>query len=90
MIDEWISIHWERGTRYYEMHLQQDLYEMHLQQDLFGDWVLTRVWGRRGTALGRIVHNPCVSYTTWKVNRKPLNVRKKFAEEPFRVFFVKS
>jgi hypothetical protein len=27
-----------------------------------GEWVLTQVWGRRGTQLGRIVHNPCVSY----------------------------
>jgi hypothetical protein len=32
MINEWISLRWERGTRYYEVHLQQDL---------FGEWVLT-------------------------------------------------
>ena len=31
-----------------------------------------------------------IGFTTWKVSRKPLNVRKKFAEEPFRVFFVTS
>jgi methyl-accepting chemotaxis protein len=37
--------------------------------------------------LGRLIQSP---NTTWKVSRKPLNVRKKFAEEPFRVFFVTS
>lgn len=49
----WIRLRWERGTRYYEVHLHQDLW---------GDWVLTRVWGRQGTALGRIVHTPFSSY----------------------------
>jgi hypothetical protein len=49
----WINLRWERGTRYYEVSLHQDLW---------GDWVLTQVWGRRGTQLGRIVHNPCASY----------------------------
>jgi hypothetical protein len=24
MIDEWISLRWERGSRYYEVHLHQD------------------------------------------------------------------
>jgi hypothetical protein len=32
MIDKWISLRWERGTRYYEVYLHQDLW---------GDWVLT-------------------------------------------------
>jgi hypothetical protein len=53
MIDEWISLRWERGSRYYEVHLHQDLW---------GDWVLTQVWGCRGTELGRMVHHtPCAS-----------------------------
>jgi hypothetical protein len=26
MIDEWISLRWERGTRYYEVYLHQDLW----------------------------------------------------------------
>lgn len=50
---EWLSLRWERGTRYYEIYLHQDLW---------GDWVLTQVWERRGTELGRIVHIPCASY----------------------------
>jgi hypothetical protein len=36
-IYEWISLRWEKGTRYYEVYLHQDLW---------GDWVLTQVWGR--------------------------------------------
>jgi hypothetical protein len=53
MINELISLCWERGTRYYEVHLHQDLW---------GDWVLTQVWGRRGTELGWMVHTPCASH----------------------------
>ena len=29
-------------------------YELYLRQDLLGDWALTRVWGRRQSALGRV------------------------------------
>ncbi len=49
----WQRRRWERGTRYYEAHLHQDLW---------GEWILTRVWGRRGAAQGRVVHRPCASY----------------------------
>ena len=44
---------WERETRYYELRLQQDLW---------GDWVLMRVWGQRGAALGQIRRELCSSY----------------------------
>ena len=50
---QWISTRWQKHTRYYEVHLAQDLW---------GSWVLTQVWGRRGTALGRIINTPCASY----------------------------
>jgi hypothetical protein len=40
----WITLRWVRGTRYYRVHLEQDLWR---------GWVLTKVHGRRGTALGR-------------------------------------
>ena len=36
-------------------------YETHLARDLLGDWVLTRVWGRRGTSRGRVQHTLCTS-----------------------------
>ena len=68
MIDEWISLRWERGTRYYEVYLHQDLW---------GDWVLTQVWGRRGTALGRIVHNPCASYQEGREWLTAVQVRRR-------------
>jgi predicted DNA-binding WGR domain protein len=40
---------WEKGPRFYEALVERDL---------FGDWVLTLVWGRRGSALGRVQHCP--------------------------------
>ncbi len=40
----WVSLRWERGTRYYRTHLEQDLW---------GHWTLTRVAGRKGTSRGR-------------------------------------
>lgn len=49
---------WERGSRYYILHLNQDL---------FGQWQLTRVWGQRGAALGRISHAPAASFLAAKI-----------------------
>jgi hypothetical protein len=40
----WITLRWTRGTRYYRVHLEQDLWS---------SWVLTSVNGRCGTPLGR-------------------------------------
>jgi hypothetical protein len=40
----WITLRWTRGTRYYRVHLEQDLW---------ADWLLTHVNGRIGTPLGR-------------------------------------
>ena len=45
---------WEKDTRFYEALIERDL---------FGDWVLTLVWGRRGSALGRVQHRPHPSVT---------------------------
>jgi hypothetical protein len=39
----WITLRWTRCTRYYRVHLEQDL---------FSSWVLTSVNGRSGTPLG--------------------------------------
>lgn len=35
---------------------------MQLEQDLFGDWVLTWVWGRKGTSLGQLRREFVVSH----------------------------
>jgi len=45
----WITLRWTRGTRYYRVHLEQDLWS---------SWLLTEVHGRRGAALGRIRSKP--------------------------------
>ena len=39
----WITLRWVRGTRYYCVHLEQDLW---------CNWLLTQVNGRIGTRLG--------------------------------------
>ena len=43
-VSTWLSLRFERGTRYYQLHLEQDLW---------GHWILTRVNGRRNSRLGR-------------------------------------
>lgn len=40
----WVALRWERGSRYYRTHLEQDLW---------GHWTLTRVVGRKGAPRGR-------------------------------------
>ncbi len=40
----WLTLRWTRGTRYYRVHLEQDLWS---------SWLLTLVNGRIGTPLGR-------------------------------------
>ena len=49
-----IQQRWEKGTRYYQIDLCQDLW---------GQWVLIQRWGRRGTALGQTRRVACDSYT---------------------------
>jgi hypothetical protein len=46
---KWWTVLFQRDERYYRLHVEQDLW---------GNWCLTRVNGRRGSALGRVV-------TTW-------------------------
>jgi hypothetical protein len=43
-IHSWITLRWTRGSRYYRVHLEQDLWR---------NWLLTKVNGRVGTRLGR-------------------------------------
>ena len=42
--ESWITLRWVRGSRYYRVHLEQDLWS---------SWILTKVNGRVGTRLGR-------------------------------------
>jgi predicted DNA-binding WGR domain protein len=65
---DWIRIRWHKGTRYYEAHLHQDLWDQ---------WVLTRVWGRRGTQLGQIKHSICNSYEEGLAELDEVRVRRE-------------
>lgn len=50
--EHWLRVRWESSTRYYEVHLHQDLW---------GQWILTRTWGGKGSHRGQIRHQPCPS-----------------------------
>ena len=67
MTEEWFHSRWEKYTRYYELRVQQDLW---------GQWLLTRVWGRRGSALGQIRHELCESYAADLVKYAEAEVRR--------------
>lgn len=45
----WITLRWVRGSRYYRVHLEQDLWS---------GWLLTQVNGRTGSPLGRTRAHP--------------------------------
>jgi hypothetical protein len=49
----WHTHHYLSPTRHYTALLHQDL---------FGQWVLTKAWGARGSKLGRVVDVPCRDY----------------------------
>jgi hypothetical protein len=48
----WITLRWTRGTRYFRVHLEQDLWHQ---------WLLTQVNGRTGSRLGRYRATPSAS-----------------------------
>ncbi len=48
----WITLSRTRGTRYYRVHLEQDLWS---------GWLLTQVNGRRGSSLGRTRFKPAAT-----------------------------
>ncbi len=51
----WITLRWVRGTRYYRVHLEQDLWR---------GWLVTQVNGRIGTRLGKARSVPSPSIET--------------------------
>lgn len=52
-------------------------YEAHLARDLLGDWVLTRVWGRRGSPHGRITHTPFKTLEQAQASLRRLATRRR-------------
>jgi hypothetical protein len=51
-VSSWITLCWVRGTRYYRVHLEQDLWS---------NWLFTQVNGRVGSPLGRARLRPARS-----------------------------
>jgi predicted DNA-binding WGR domain protein len=49
-----IQRRWVKETRYYPVELCQDLW---------GQWIVVKRWGRRGTALGQTRRVPCDSHS---------------------------
>jgi predicted DNA-binding WGR domain protein len=67
-MDKWTQQRWEKDTRYYEARIHQDLW---------GNWVVTRIWGRIGARLGRVVHSPCTSYEDAQKELEAIEKRRK-------------
>ena len=49
-----LKVRWENESN-------RRYYEAWVDEDLFG-WVLTRIWGKKGTSLGQVVHQPCCDF----------------------------
>ena len=64
----WISLRWTRGTRYYRVHLEQDLWS---------SWVVTSVNGRSGTPLGRARCQPALSIEAALLNLAHIAKRRR-------------
>jgi predicted DNA-binding WGR domain protein len=64
---EWEKYRWEKHPRYYEVLVHQDLWS---------NWVVTRIWGRRNTRLGRFKDEPCASYQEALERLRRINQRR--------------
>jgi len=65
----YLKIRWENNET-------QRYYEARVGRDLFG-WVVTRVWGRKGTALGRVTHRPCNNFEDGKCQVTLINRQRQ-------------
>ena len=64
---EWEKYRWEKHQRYYEVLVHQDLWS---------NWVVTRIWGRSNTRLGRFKNEPCASYQEALERLRRINQRR--------------
>jgi WGR domain len=64
----WITLRWIRGTRYYRVHLEQDLWR---------GCLLTQVNGRIGTRLGRARSKPTPSIETALLDLAAIAARRR-------------
>jgi len=63
----WVSLRWEKNTRYYEAHLKHDL---------FG-WVIARNWGGIGQASGRRLTIPIDTYENGVLALEKIQARRQ-------------
>jgi hypothetical protein len=63
----WITLRLVRGTRYYRVHLEQDLWR---------GWLLTQVNGRIGTRLGRARSKPTPSMENARLDLAAMAARR--------------
>ena len=52
-VDDWRRQDWQKGSRHYCCELKQNL---------FGQWVVSRRWGRVTALQGQSLEHPCDSY----------------------------
>jgi hypothetical protein len=64
----WHTHHYLSPTRHYTALLHQDLW---------GQWILTKVWGGRGSRLGRVVDVPCRDYAEGVVMLESVRIRRE-------------
>jgi hypothetical protein len=64
----WITLRWTRGTRYYCVHLEQDLWR---------NWLLTQVNGRIGARLGRARMKPTPSIESALLDLAAIAARRR-------------
>jgi predicted DNA-binding WGR domain protein len=61
-----LYVRWEQGSRYYIVHLHEDLW---------GALCVTRAWGARGAPQGQVRHQTCASRAEaaavlWRLRRQ--------------------
>lgn len=59
---------WEKDGRYYLAFMGKDL---------FGEWMVTQVWGRKGTQLGKTRHFPCQDAEQAKWRLEAIDKRRR-------------
>ena len=67
--EPYLKFRWEKA-------LNHRYYEVYLVRDLFG-WCVTRVWGRKGTALGQLNHCPCDNYRDGELKIMAIQKQRK-------------
>lgn len=68
-------LRWEKGGRYYTAFVQQDLFE---------GWVVTHIWGRKGTRLGKVRNVPCEDEARGRIRLEKID-RKRLSRGYRRV-----